>query len=218
METSASQSSKQKASRILYIVLAGVLCVGIAVAGIALSKSQIDAPQNDDVTVNQTPDNTQKEDTNKLPVFSAPLSGTIAKRHDLTTPVYSATMQEYRVHRGLDIAAPIGTKVKAMAKGVVSDIYKDPLMGWCIVLSHNGNAQTIYCNLDAESAQSMEKGTLVEAGQVIGCVGESALLELADEAHLHLEMTIDGQVVNPLDHISTQSQNVSFQTEDVYED
>ena len=48
-------------------------------------------------------------------------------------------------------------------------------------------------------------GASVTAGQQIGTVGESATLELAEEPHLHLEMTVKGLAIDPLEYFSAQA-------------
>lgn len=202
MQNQSTKSAKQKANRILYIAIVGVLCISAAVAGIAVSMNQTTPEDSSSLPVNQTP---TPDDSSKLPVFSSPVSGTVAKEHDLTTPVYSQTMQEYRVHRGLDIATEANATVYAAAKGSVKDIYKDPMMGWCVVISHSGDAETLYANLSEEVSETLTVGQTVVSGQVIGQVGSSALLELADEPHLHFEMKVGGSAVDPLDYITVAS-------------
>lgn len=203
MQNEYSKSSQRKANRILYIAIAGVLCICAAVAGIAVFTGNQMPERSSTLPVNQTP--IGGDDQNTLPSFTAPLSGIVAKQHDLTTPVYSMTMQEYRVHRGVDITATVGASVYAAAEGVVKDVYKDPLMGWCVSLSHNGNSESIYCNLSHELAENIQVGKEVNANQLIGAVGETAILELADEPHLHFEMRVNGQVVNPLDYVTVST-------------
>ena len=212
MQNQSSKSSEKKANRILYIAIVGVLCISAAVAGIAVSMNQTAPEDSSSLPVNQTP--TPDEDNNALPNFSSPVSGSVAKSHDLTTPVYSMTMQEYRVHRGVDITTSEGAVVYAVAKGTVKDVYKDPLMGWCVVLSHSGNAESLYANLSEEVQDSLTVGQTLEDQQIIGQVGSSALLELADEPHLHFEMTVGGVAVNPLDYIAISS---SADVENEYE-
>lgn len=219
MEQSQSKSSQKKANRILYMVIAGVLCVGMAIVGVVAFQPDTPALNNtNDQTVNQPVDNTPQPDTNTLPTFSAPLKGNLAKKHDLDTPVYSATMQEYRTHAGIDITCEVGAGVYAVADGTVKDVYCDPLMGWCVQVSHNGGAVSTYANLAQDMAEGITKGSTVKAGQLLGAVGESTLLELADEPHLHFEMMVSGVLVDPLDYISQASQQVSFGVSEVYED
>ena len=61
---------------------------------------------------------------------------------------------------------------------------------------------TVYRNLAANLPDSIKIGANVSAGQVIGSIGESSLLEIADEPHLHLEMTVGGLAVDPRDYFS----------------
>ena len=56
----------------------------------------------------------------------------------------------------------------------------------------------------------------VEAGQLIGSVGDTAMIEIAEEPHLHMEMTVKGLQVDPLDYFSQEVLNAL--TEDsIYE-
>ena len=196
-----NKNAERNANRILYIVIAGVLCLSAAVAGIAMSMNQKTPVDSSSLPVNQTaaPD---PDDGSKLPVFVSPVSGTVAKQHDLTTPVYSMTMQEYRVHKGVDITTSEKAPVYAVAAGVVKDVYKDPLMGWCVTISHSGNAESLYANLTEDVQDALTVGQSVTEGQVIGAVGGSALLELADEPHLHFELSVGGSLVDPEDYIA----------------
>ena len=74
-------------------------------------------------------------------------------------------------------------------------------MGQCVAVSHSGDAYTIYKNLAAELPEGVVVGATVKAGDVIGTVGESAMVELADEPHLHVEMTVGGLQVDPTDYL-----------------
>ena len=76
------------------------------------------------------------------------------------------------------------------------------MMGWCIAVSHTGDCLTVYKNLAPEFADGIEANATVQKGQLIGYVGESALHEIADEPHLHMEMTIKGLQVDPLEYFS----------------
>ena len=133
-----------------------------------------------------------------LPTFSLPVSGTLVKGHDATTQVFSNTMKDYRVHLGLDITTEQNAIVCAAAEGTVSQIWEDPMMGNCIAVIHGGDACTIYKNLADELPEGIEEGVKVQAGQTIGYVGESAMIEMAEEPHLHFEMTVGGISVDPL--------------------
>ena len=57
------------------------------------------------------------------------------------------------------------------------------------------------------SAAGIEQGKTVSVGQQIGTVGKSAIAELADEPHLHLEMTVNGLAVDPRDYFSAEAKD-----------
>ena len=48
----------------------------------------------------------------------------------------------------------------------------------------------------------LAQGVEVKAGQPIGAIGDTALIEVAEEPHVHFEMTEGGVAVNPLDHVA----------------
>lgn len=137
-----------------------------------------------------------------LPQFTCPASGTLQKEHSVDVPVFSITMEDYRTHNGVDICAAAGSDVVAAADGTVKEIWSDPMMGNCISLSHAGNAVTTYKNIGEQLPDGIEKGISVHAGDLIATVGDTALEEIAEESHLHFEMTVDGAPVNPKDYIS----------------
>ena len=137
-----------------------------------------------------------------LPVFRRPVEGgVVVKGCSLTVPVYSATMNDYRVHRGLDFAAQPGSPVFASADGTVTEVRRDPMMGMTVSVKHAGGAVTTYKGLDPATADMTDVGDTVRAGQAIGAVGETALIESAEENHLHFEMTVGGKPVDPGDYL-----------------
>lgn len=145
------------------------------------------------------------------PEFTAPANGAVAKGHSETVLVYSMTMNDYRTHSGVDIAVPEGEGVRAAAAGVIDEVWEDPMWGYCVSICHEGDSMSIYRNLSRESFERLSSGDEVEAGDLIGSVGDTALCELADEAHLHFELRIGGVAVDPEDYII-------FATDDVFAD
>lgn len=141
-------------------------------------------------------------DEDVLPTFAAPVDGLVIKECSLTVPVYSDTMQDYRVHRGLDFACSPGTPVYASASGVICELQNDPMMGVTVGIRHNGGAVTRYQGLDVDSLSMNELGLAVEAGQLIGASGETALIESAEEPHLHFELLVNGQAEDPAEYFA----------------
>ena len=163
------------------------------------------------------PDDTQTN-TDVLPErFLLPVSGVMQQKHDSALQVFSPTMGDYRVHLGIDIGTVEGASVSAMADGTITQVWEDVLMGQCVAVKHGGDAYTVYKNLSAELPESTVVGASVKAGDVIGTVGDSAMVEVAEEPHLHLEMTVGGLQVNPLDYLDEEAK--ATLNEDVnYED
>ena len=82
------------------------------------------------------------------------------------------------------------------------------MLGNTVEITHEGGIVSRYSNLSETSLPTV--GTKVDSGAKIGCVGDSAISELADEAHLHFEMLVSGVSVNPLDYISEESKSASL--------
>ena len=148
-------------------------------------------------------ENTDKPtQSNTVPEFALPVGGVLSKKHSVDTQVFSPTLNEYRVHLGIDIATEAAAPVFAMAQGTVAQIWEDPMMGWSVAISHAGEAVTVYKNLSKQLADGISVGAEVEAGQLLGSVGDTALIEIAEEPHLHVEMTVKGLQVDPLEYFS----------------
>jgi murein DD-endopeptidase MepM/ murein hydrolase activator NlpD len=136
----------------------------------------------------------------KLPSFVLPVSGALSKKHDPSTQVFSNTMNDYRVHLGLDIVTSASAPVYAAADGKIEKIWEDTFMGYCIAIKHSGNCYTIYKNLAETLPEGIGEGVTVRSGQLIASVGESAMVEVAEEPHLHFEMTVADLGVDPLEY------------------
>lgn len=152
-----------------------------------------------------TPNDDPSSDVgSKLPTFALPVSGKLSSVHDSELQVFSPTMNDYRVHLGVDILANENTPVCAVADGTVIQIWEDVRMGHCIAVKHNGDAVSIYKNLSAELPKGIIEGANVKGGQQIASVGSTAMVEIADEPHLHFEMTVGGLAVDPLEYFSNK--------------
>jgi len=146
-----------------------------------------------------------------LPEFISPVDGYVMKEHSGDTPVFSVTMNDYRPHIGVDVYAPAGDDVFASAEGEISNIWEDPMSGNCISITHSGGAVSIYRNMSPTLPENITVGAKVSAGEVIGSVGESSLLEIADDPHVHFELTIDGVAVDPAMYITFDSDDTEYE-------
>lgn len=137
--------------------------------------------------------------------FVSPVNGVPFKNFETDIPVYSITMNDYRAHTGVDIGAPIGSAVVSCSGGTVARVWNDPVMGQSITIDHGDGIFTTYMNLSPESDFIPVVGSKVSMGQTIGAVGESALIEIAEEPHVHLEMKINGEYVDPMEYLSVDA-------------
>jgi murein DD-endopeptidase MepM/ murein hydrolase activator NlpD len=128
-----------------------------------------------------------------------PLQGQVLMSFSRDTLTYSQTMADWRTHEGLDIAAELGAPVVAAGDGTVTAVYEDDYLGSVVVISHSGDLSTRYGNLMEET--NLEVGDQVSAGDTIGTVGHTALLETSDPAHLHFEVFAEGNSVDPLGYL-----------------
>lgn len=144
--------------------------------------------------------------------FVLPAEGGLLQVHDRQVLAYSATMRDYRIHTGVDIETEAGAAVYACASGTVQEIYADSLMGNSIVIDHGNGVQSIYRNLGDTLPEGVSAGASVKAGQLIGAVGESALVEVGENPHLHFELLNDGTHVDPVTYLDYAL--VSEQVED----
>lgn len=126
-----------------------------------------------------------------------PLAGEIVAHYAMDCLSYNPTTRDWRVHNGIDIAAEAGTEVKAAADGVVYTVYEDETMGTTVVIRHSNNYVTTYSSLAKDLAVSA--GDSVSLGQVIGKVGNSALLESAVGDHVHFHVTFQDKPMDPMD-------------------
>lgn len=136
--------------------------------------------------------------------FVLPVEGGILQVHDLQTLSYSTTMKDYRIHTGIDVEAEAGAAVYACAAGKISKIYADSLMGNTVVIDHGNGVESIYRNLGDTLPEGLKEGSAVKSGQLIGSVGESALIEVGERPHLHFELKDQGKQVNPADYLNYQ--------------
>lgn len=103
-------------------------------------------------------------------------------------------LNTWRSHKGVDYAAPIGTKVKATADGVVTFVGQQGGYGNVVMVSHQGIYNTVYGHL-SRFASGIQRGQRVAQGEIIGYVGKTGL---ASGPHLHYEFKINGAQRDPL--------------------
>ena len=142
------------------------------------------------------------ESTQKPSKIRQPLSGTTVSAFSMDALSYNQTTRDWRTHNGIDIAAEAGTSVCAVADGKVYSVFEDDTMGMTVILHHDGGYSTTYSSLDKQV--KVKAGDTVTAGQTIGVVGDSALLETAIGDHLHFSVSCNGKYINPDDFLKAE--------------
>ena len=106
-----------------------------------------------------------------------------------------------RAHTGIDLAAPTGTPVYATADGLISRADRFSSYGLFVSIEHGAQLQTRFAHL---SKIAVADGQRVKKGDVIGYVGSTGR---STGPHLHYEVRVDGQAVNPIPYmVESQAQ------------
>ena len=100
-----------------------------------------------------------------------------------------------RMHKGLDMAAPIGTPVHAAADGVVERADWSNGYGLLVEIDHGGSLETRYGHM---SRLAVAAGQHVHKGDVVGYVGMTGR---TTGPHLHYEVRVAGEAVNPTPYL-----------------
>lgn len=170
--------------------------------------NQVDQIQNDDVQAvatqpggdaTQTP-TVAPEDVRKPEKTSRPSAGKTVAEYSMDALCYNQTTRDWRVHDGMDIGGEAGSKVCAAADGTVYTVYEDEAMGMTVVIRHDGGYTTTYASLAKDV--SVKAGDTVTAGQAIGTVGATALLESGIGEHVHFSVSCNGKPVDPAEFLS----------------
>ncbi len=130
-----------------------------------------------------------------------PVSGQTVAGYSMEALSYNQTTRDWRTHNGIDIAAQPDTPVVASADGTVYNIFEDETMGTTVVLRHRDGYVTTYASLSEHLEVAI--GDTVKAGDPLGYVGATALLETAIGEHVHFCVTCNDLPVNPADFLES---------------
>ena len=144
---------------------------------------------NDDDDDDDDADDTGTENTFLMPVTEVNAINSYGFYHN-------TTLDKYYLHTGIDFAGNAGDEVYATLGGTVESIVTDPILtGTTITIAHGNGLTTTYTFVDA--AEGLEAGDRVERGDVIATVAEAMGQEYKDGAHLHFEVYLNGEAVDP---------------------
>lgn len=144
---------------------------------------EIEKQKEEEERINSMPE------INGIKLAYTPVSGTISSRYGVSSRIRKSN------HTGLDIATPTGTPIKVVAAGTVTCATYSGAYGNLIKIDHGNGLETWYAHT---SKMYVTIGQKVEAGEVIGAVGSTGN---STGAHLHLEIRINGEHVNPQEYL-----------------
>lgn len=122
-------------------------------------------------------------------------------------------LQTWTAHRGIDYAAPTGTRVRTTADGIVAFTGWQNGYGNLIIVDHPGQYRTYYAHLSG-FAQGIRKGVRVSQGDFIGYVGQTGM---ATGPHLHYEFHIKGVQYDPLRVVLPEAAPITRQLRPAFE-
>ncbi len=132
---------------------------------------------------------TSSTSLNGVKLTVKPVSGIITSRFGSRESIRSSG------HKGLDIAAKKGTKIKAAAGGTVIFAGYSGAYGYVVKISHGSGIKTYYAHC---SKLYVKTGDTVSAGDVIAAVGSTGR---STGSHLHFEVVKNGTSVNPQNYL-----------------
>lgn len=148
-------------------------------------------PDSDSAVNAPVDDQEQVEDVAMI----LPVSGTVGTDFSLTVPVFSETMNDWRVHQGIDFLTEGEVEVYAVADGIVENVYTSELMGLTVEIRHADDTLSIYQSLSGDA--KVIEGQEVKQGDLLGLTGVSADSECLEGNHLHFALLRDGVYLDP---------------------
>ncbi len=128
-----------------------------------------------------------------------PVQGEIIFGFAVDKLLYSVTLDQWTTHPAVDIKADAGTPVKCVFAGTVERVGKDDALGYTVTVQHANGRTTVYGNLGQDVR--VKVGDRLNAGDVIGTVGTSAISECALPPHLHFAILVDGSPKDPKKYV-----------------
>lgn len=129
------------------------------------------------------------------------------RKYELTSEFGSRPTLDGKDHPGVDLAAPAGTQYYAIARGTVILARHNGGYGMSVMIDHGGGIVSVYGH---SSKLLVKEGQTVEAGQTLGLVGNTGY---AFGAHLHLEIRLDNEQVDPMPWLRAKGAEVVGSTD-----
>lgn len=209
------KENKKSKKKILltYLILAACLLVIAAITvTVVLTVNRNPDLSIDNPNQNQTPDDDKNNDNDnqggagddkpgddtptttpetgyKIPVDSA----VVTTRYEFAL---NETIEQYRVHQGIDFEGSVGDSVFAVLDGTVTQVVTDSKIGEnYVTISHADGVTSTYKYIEAK--EGLKAGDSVKRGDVIGTIATASGYEMKQKDHLHFEMSVNGKSADP---------------------
>lgn len=197
MKTKRTQQLKQAAVMTLLLFAAMVAVTGIA-GLIPLEQNTEPAVKTEEPAGAQEvfailP---QEETTTVFAGFEAPLQGVITSAYGYRNDPFSGNVS---YHKGVDVAVPSGTEVRAVANGTVTASAYNSIGGNYVILTHENGTQSYYGHLQT---RTVAKGDTVQQGDIIGLSGATGKVT---GPHLHFQLSYNERTVDPQKYLDLAS-------------
>lgn len=127
--------------------------------------------------------------------MSWPVMGDVILNYSMDGAVYFATLEQYKYNPAILIGAAEGEHVSSCVKGRVEEIGENAEIGKYIIMDAGNGYEVIYGQLDEIQ---VAEGDVAARGQVIANVGKVTKYYSVEGSHVYLEITKDGEPVDPL--------------------
>lgn len=124
-----------------------------------------------------------------------PARGTMSMKFSMDNLIYSETLDQWTTHNGLDIRSVAGSEVVAVLDGIITDITESDDLGIVVTIDHGAGIVSKYGFLSTD--KMIELGQRVSKKEVISGIGKASGFELSQGPHLHFELIVDGEYVDP---------------------
>lgn len=199
----------------VYIILSlCIIAVGVSVTLMLLKRdvdTQLSIP-NDDVVITNPIEPEDPEDPVVKPdeptviepvdvpvTFIMPVENPTSIGAYTETMVFNSTLGRFSSHMAIDFFADEGTDVLAVYDGTIKSVETTLLKGTTVVIDHGDGLTTVYNSL--ADGESVSVGQKVSKGDVIGKVSLSNRQESSSGAHLHFEVTENGEKIDPAKYL-----------------
>lgn len=154
-------------------------------------------------TMGELPEDTEAIATTIQPVLNFteednlvwPIVGDILLNYSMDKTIYFPTLEQYKYHPAIVIAATQGETITAAANGKVISVAYDPQLGNTVVMDLGNQYELTYGQLDNIT---VSEGSYVTSGDIIGNVAAPTKYYSTEGANVYFKLTKDGQPVNPM--------------------